>query len=489
MLQNIIVLLVWFSCIYKQNIVSMFLYVILVIYSQRRTPITLLLVRTSIAVLIVLQYWIDVFDLSSYNSPKPFPEQVVNTTQGHAVYPNQDQFFYNIPVLLSFNATRDDQGQIISSEVNLNVTSYFCMDIERRKMNGLWLDYLVTILVYLYFNTTNLWLLFKPIKVTRSENTRAMLARYAQITREPGDPPPPPRTMKQVIRDLKQQVDITQSTHAWQSVIFTIFPLLMIAFTLAVSIFNKSLLSFGYIIFVMFLIEDSKYFFKEWASKERLLFILEYMLLPYLLFDILLQLIYQMPFKEFSDNKQSWSNVIGFGRVWAINPSTLSLGQEVQPSEHLNVSLAILMLKGVTFFFISLYIQLIRSRSYLKFMHEKLAKQSDQTLKIGQGITYRFNNFKNKKVIKYAQEVDRIEKMLWHVKLLLKKRDLLYRVQKESEAARLRRIKSLNTDRRTSLKSTKSKGSKSGRSESATRPTASRFSSKSFKRDLNLLQV
>ena len=31
-LQNIIVLFVWFSCIYKQNIISMFLFVILVFY-------------------------------------------------------------------------------------------------------------------------------------------------------------------------------------------------------------------------------------------------------------------------------------------------------------------------------------------------------------------------------------------------------------------------------------------------------------------------
>ena len=32
MLQNFIILLVWFSCIYKQNLISMFLFVILVIY-------------------------------------------------------------------------------------------------------------------------------------------------------------------------------------------------------------------------------------------------------------------------------------------------------------------------------------------------------------------------------------------------------------------------------------------------------------------------
>ena len=46
-------------------------------------------------------------------------------------------------------------------------------------------------------------------------------------------------------------------------------------------------------IFVMFLIEDSKNFFKtDDGGHERLHFILKYMLLPYLLIDILLQLIY-----------------------------------------------------------------------------------------------------------------------------------------------------------------------------------------------------
>ena len=123
-------------------------------------------------------------DLSSYNSPKQFPEHILNTTgNGDAVYPNEDAFYYNIPLIMSFNATRNETGKITASEVNLNVTSYFCMDIESRKMNGLWLDYIVTLLVSLYFNTTNLWILFKPVKITLSEKTQAMLIRYAQITR------------------------------------------------------------------------------------------------------------------------------------------------------------------------------------------------------------------------------------------------------------------------------------------------------------------
>ena len=225
--------------------------------------------------------------------------------------------------------------------------------------------------------------------------------------------------------------------------------MIMIAITLAVSVFNKSLLSFGYIIFVMFLVEDSKYFFQSWRSKERLLFVLERMLLPYLLFDILLTLIYQMPFKEFQ-KELWWSHVIGFGRVWRIDPSVLTLGQEDKPRETLSLNLSMLMLKGVTFFAMSIYIQIIQSRSYKKWMLEKLAKQQERTLKIGQGITYRFNNFKNKKVIKFAQEVDKIEKMLWHVKLLLKKRDLLYKVEDEIESATKAKLKMLSSSSRNS---------------------------------------
>ena len=109
-----------------------------------------------------------------------------------------------------------------------------------------------------------------------------------------------------------------------------------------------------------------------------------------------------------------------------------------------------LMLKGVTFFAMSIYIQIIQSRSYKKWMLEKLSQQQERTLKIGQGITYRFNNFKNKKVIKFAQEVDKIEKMLWHVKLLLKKRDLLYKVEDEIESGTKAKLKMLSTSSRNS---------------------------------------
>lgn len=51
------------------------------------------------------------------------------------------------------------------------------------------------------------------------------------------------------------------------------------------------------------------------------------------------------------------------------------------------------------------------------------------TKQLGTGIAYRFNNFKNKKVLHVAEEADRIDRMLWQVKKLIRKRDKLYTIQ------------------------------------------------------------
>ena len=77
LLENFCILLVWFSCIFKQNILSMVLFLFLVIYTYHRSGNTLLLVRSTVVILFVLQYWIEVFNLSDYNSPKPFPKHLV----------------------------------------------------------------------------------------------------------------------------------------------------------------------------------------------------------------------------------------------------------------------------------------------------------------------------------------------------------------------------------------------------------------------------
>ena len=231
LLENLTIMLIWFSCIYKQNIVSMVLFAVLVIYSYHRSGTTLLLVRSTVVILIVIQYWVDLIDLSSYNSPKRFPSEL---TGDQKVYPNEDTFFYEVPYVFSRNATRNETGFITNSTVNLNYTTYFMLDLENRKMNGLWIDFAVTVLVAVYFNTCSFWLLFRPNKIVMSRKTEQKLLEYHNHVSDDERQ----RTPKQILKDIKVQISLSQITKVWGESIFTFFPMFMIAFTLAVSIFN-----------------------------------------------------------------------------------------------------------------------------------------------------------------------------------------------------------------------------------------------------------
>jgi len=42
------------------------------------------------------------------------------------------------------------------------------MYADARRLNGMWFDYMVNILVYVYFNICNFWLLFRPVKIVAS---------------------------------------------------------------------------------------------------------------------------------------------------------------------------------------------------------------------------------------------------------------------------------------------------------------------------------
>lgn len=195
MLENFCILFVWLSCIYKQNIFSMMLFFFLVIYTYNRSGNTLLAVRTCVVVLFVVQYWLEVANLSSYNSPKAFPDHLVSKNM--TVYPNTERFFYDIPLALSYNQSVDDMGQLTAS-ANLNITSYFSLDMGARKLNGLWIDFIMTATVAIYFSLCNFWVLFRPVKVTSSENTINKLKKYAAIINFENNNKRNPITIKQI---------------------------------------------------------------------------------------------------------------------------------------------------------------------------------------------------------------------------------------------------------------------------------------------------
>lgn len=103
------------------------------------------------------------------------------------------------------------------------------------------------------------------------------------------------------------------------------------------------------------------------------------------------------------------------------------------------------MMKGLTFFFISTMLQILNSHDFQQFQDETIKKLASNQDKIGRGLAYRFNNFKCHSVLHQAKEVEVINKMLAHVKKLIKKRDKLYNVAKSSNNVDVRRKNNLET--------------------------------------------
>ena len=153
---------------------------------------------------------------------------------------------------------------LVKGKADLYLAGYFGAYADHRRIHGMWFDYVITILVYLYFNLCNFWLLFRPVKIVFSETTKQNLLRIAEIDKTSEDEfedMTEGEIIKETANKLKMQFGASKTLKASSEWIFVNFHLLMIAFILAVSILNQSLLSFGYFVFCMVLIQDNKNFF------------------------------------------------------------------------------------------------------------------------------------------------------------------------------------------------------------------------------------
>ena len=75
------------------------------------------------------------------------------------------------------------------------------MDADNRKLNGIWIDFATTVAVAVYFSVCNFWMLFRPVKVVRSDETEKKMKQYAKIMRiESGKKY---KSIKHLTRDLK----------------------------------------------------------------------------------------------------------------------------------------------------------------------------------------------------------------------------------------------------------------------------------------------
>lgn len=71
-LEDIVILLVWVSCIYKENILSLVLFTVLTFFTFSRSGFSVLVVRYTVVTIFVLQYFATLSCLSAGNFSNQF---------------------------------------------------------------------------------------------------------------------------------------------------------------------------------------------------------------------------------------------------------------------------------------------------------------------------------------------------------------------------------------------------------------------------------
>ena len=97
-LEDSVILLVFVSCIYKQNIYSILLFIVLTIFTIRRSGFSVNLIRYTVVIVFVVEYMAAVACLSSYNSPDTLPESLLVNN----VYPNDEYFYFYVPIYFGY---------------------------------------------------------------------------------------------------------------------------------------------------------------------------------------------------------------------------------------------------------------------------------------------------------------------------------------------------------------------------------------------------
>jgi len=109
--------------------------------------------------------------------------------------------------------------------------------------------------VVFYLDTCNFFVLTKKIKVVSSEECEAQILKYQDVMKYNH------KTSKQVKEELSIMISQNRFVDYWAKWLYQDFILVMIALVIIISIYSRTILSYGYFLFCMILIFQSRKFF------------------------------------------------------------------------------------------------------------------------------------------------------------------------------------------------------------------------------------
>jgi hypothetical protein len=178
------------------------------------------------------------------------------------VYPNQQQLYYATPWYFKVTTNTTVVNTTLEQNatlpiINVEVLNFLGIAVSGRILNGIWIDFIVVSMMYIFLNNFNYWMVIKPIKIVDSHKTNDLLTKYRMLKNNLK------MTNKQQKTALISEYKTDRLIKKVLETVYTDWNLLLIVFFILASIAGNSFIAFGYFIFGMVLIHLSRDYFRH----------------------------------------------------------------------------------------------------------------------------------------------------------------------------------------------------------------------------------
>jgi hypothetical protein len=109
-----------------------------------------------------------------------------NLKKEFTVYPNQQQLYYATPWYFKVTTNTTVVNTTLEQNatlpiINVEVLNFLGIAVSGRILNGIWIDFIVVSMMYIFLNNFNYWMVIKPIKIVDSHKTNDLLTKYRML--------------------------------------------------------------------------------------------------------------------------------------------------------------------------------------------------------------------------------------------------------------------------------------------------------------------
>jgi len=179
-LEDLIVLLIWSSALFKMNLQSWIFFGLIIFYMLRRRSGTIRFCMNTVLVIMLIRLCVTLSNMNEEVNPMVYPVQY--QSQHWDMY---GQWQFAVPWVEYLPDYRDAAKR----QYFVTWAYWATIFMFNQKLDGLVIDFVTVALIYVYYQTCQFWVYSSSVEVVLSGETRRQLRRLKELVNHEGESP------------------------------------------------------------------------------------------------------------------------------------------------------------------------------------------------------------------------------------------------------------------------------------------------------------